>query len=176
MKKLLALLLALMMVFALSACGDSDASATPEEVTGETYNAGNFSVLVPDGWTAYPVMDVWSDDANATDPDKVNIGKGTSSEFDLYSKPYMQIVHYDPDTTVLSAKEFYDNVVDIAPFTAGGLSWEGFSGESLGSAITVLSATNADGHQFQVNMYTQGKISQSDADVLAILGSIVMAA
>ena len=48
MKKLLALILALVLVFALAACGE-EAPKTPEEVTGETIDAGKFTVLVPKG-------------------------------------------------------------------------------------------------------------------------------
>ena len=177
MKKLFALLLALIMLLCLAACGagGEKAPADPSQVTGETYNAGKVSVLVPNGWTAFPVSDMWSEDPNATDPDKVNIIKGGESELDMLSRPYMMVIHYEPNSFMIPSSDFYDNASNLDPITAGGLTWEGFSAESLGSQIINIWTTSADGHQFQVNIFpkaSKGEIALTDADVLAILSSV----
>ena len=58
MKKALLLLLALALCASvLAGCGGGKTPATPEEVKGETYDAGEFTVLVPDGWKEFPVSD-----------------------------------------------------------------------------------------------------------------------
>ena len=189
MKKLIALLLALSMVVCFAACGGNENNEQKNdgpnagnkepaaEITGETYDAGNVSVLVPDGWKAFPVSDMWSDEENATDPDQVNVVKGGETDFDLLTKPYIQIVHYEPGGMVTPSKEYYENAADVESITAGGLTWEGFSGEGLlGDTLIVMWTTNADGHQFQLNIFNKtdaAEFALTDADVLAILGSIV---
>ena len=189
MKKLIALLLALSMVVCFAACGGNENNEQKNdggnaenkepvaEITGETYDAGNVSVLVPDGWKAFAVSDMWSDDANATDPDQVNVVKGGETDFDLLTKPYIQIVHYEPGGMITPSKEYYENAADVESITAGGLTWEGFSGEGLlGDTLIVMWTTNADGHQFQLNIFNKtdaAEFALTDADVLAILGSIV---
>lgn len=194
MKKLIALLLALTMVVCFAACGgeeggtnapdnggsnvsDNNETNKPAEVSGETYDAGNVSALIPDGWKAFPVSDMWSEEENATDPDQLNIVKGGETEFDLLTKPYIQIVHYEPGSMITPSKEYYENAADVESITAGGLTWEGFSGEGLlGDTLIVMWTTNADGHQFQLNIFNKtdaAEFALTDADVLAILGSIV---
>lgn len=189
MKKLIALLLALAMMVCFAACGDeqkpTESDTTPTqnnpgpavESSGETYDAGNVSVLVPDGWKAFPVSDMWSDDPDATDPDQVNVVKGGETDFDLLSKPYIQIVHYEPGSMMTPSKDFYDTAEDVAPITTGDLTWEGFQAEGmLGDTFILLWTTNADGHQFQINVFNEtneGTITLDDADVQAILASIV---
>lgn len=184
MKKLIALLLTLAMVLCLAACGGGEkisdggsAGKTPDKITGETYDAGNVSALVPDGWKAFPVTDMWSDDANATDPDQLNIVKGGETEFDMLSKPYIQIVHYEPGSMMVPSKDYYDSAADVEPITTGDLTWEGFSAVGmLESSFIIMWTTNADGHQFQINIYdktSEGTITLNDADVQAILESIV---
>lgn len=189
MKKLIALLLALSMVVCFAACGGNENNEQKNdgqnagnnepaaEITGETYDAGNVSVLVPDGWKAFPVSDMWSDEENATDPDQVNVVKGGETDFDLLTKPYIQIVHYEPGSMITPSKEYYENAADVESITAGGLTWEGFSGEGLlGDTLIVMWTTNADGHQFQLNIFNKtdaAEFALTDADVLAILGSIV---
>ena len=189
MKKLIALLLALSMVVCFAACGGNENNEQKNdgqnagnnepaaEITGETYDAGNVSVLVPDGWKAFPVSDMWSDEENATNPDQVNVVKGGETDFDLLTKPYIQIVHYEPGSMITPSKEYYENAADVESITAGGLTWEGFSGEGLlGDTLIVMWTTNADGHQFQLNIFNKtdaAEFALTDADVLAILGSIV---
>lgn len=189
MKKLIALLLALSMVVCFAACGGNENNEQKNdgpnagnkepaaEITGETYDAGNVSVLVPDGWKAFPVFDMWSDEENATDPDQVNVVKGGETDFDLLTKPYIQIVHYEPGGMITPSKEYYENAADVESITAGDLTWEGFSGEGLlGDTLIVMWTTNADGHQFQLNIFNKtdaAEFALTDADVLAILGSIV---
>ena len=191
MKKLIALLLALTMMMCLVACGNDEETGigdkagliTPEdgpgtvvEVSGETYDAGNVKGLVPDGWKAYPVMDIWSDDPNATDPDQFNIVLGGETDLDLLTKASMQIVHYQPESMMTPSPEFYDGAVTIEPIVAGDLTWEGFSAKDfMDNPMTIIWTTNAAGHQFQVTLFTKNgdsEYSLTDAAVVAILASI----
>lgn len=92
----------------------------------------------------------------------------------MFSRPGMDITYY-PDY-MMSADElrdFYENVVDIEPFTTGPYTWTGYTCESLGTKCAVIDTTSP--FQISVNFTlesSKGKISLEDADVLAILGSI----
>lgn len=188
MKKLLALLLALIMVLSFAACGEDGGNDTQpggnnggetegtKEITGETYNAGNFTALVPDGWMAFPVSDMWSDDPDATDPNGLQICKGGETEWDLFTKPYVDIDYYGPETSMSKpSSEWYDNATDLEPITAGSLTWTGFTATSLEMPLAILWAEDGD-HQYQVTLWlelTEGNaIAPTDADVVAILASL----
>lgn len=194
MKKLLALILALVMAFSLVACGekeennddveetkavDVDNGGNDAAITGETYNAGNFTALVPEGWLAVPVSDMWSDDADATDPNKVQIIKDGTSEFDIFSKAYIQIDYYGPETDMMApSSEWYDEAADLDPVVAGDYTWTGFSAVSGGNPMTVLCTGEAGGPQYQATIWGNGEntVAVTDADVLAILASVTPAA
>ena len=190
MKKILALILALAMLFTLAACGgeeeaettakteagNNDAGST--EITGETYNAGNFTALVPAGWMAIPVTDMWSDDG-AVDPDALQIIKDGTSEFDILTKAYIQFDYYAPETDLMvPSSEWYDGAENLDPIVAGEYTWNGFTAVSGGNTMITLWTGEAGGPQFQATLWCNGEnvISASDADVLAILASVVPAA
>lgn len=180
MKKIAALLLALAMVLCMVACGEQApaAPATPEEVKGETHDTGAFTALIPEGWLAIPVKDVWAEDSDTIDPDALQIVKGGQSEWDLFSKPYIQINHYGPDTEMVEPwKDLYDGVEDLADFTAGSLTWKGFACKDLlgGDMIVLWTANDAADHQYSLTVVPKtddGEITLQDADVLALLGSL----
>ncbi|MBR6825748.1 MAG: hypothetical protein IKM59_04290 [Oscillospiraceae bacterium] len=192
MKKLFALLLVLVMMLTLVACGgdkeptnDNDNKETTaakddnKEITGETFNAGNFSALVPEGWMEVVVKDMWADDPNAVDPDKLQIIKDGTSEFDILTKAYVQIDYYGPETDMMApSSEWYEGAADLEPVVAGGYTWKGFSAVSGGNPMTVLYTGEAGGPQFQATLWSNGSstISATDADVLAILESVKPAA
>ena len=174
MKKLFALMLAILMLMSLAACGGEEDGGKKAEPT--EYNAGNVKVMVPGGWKALQVNNIFAEDPSSADPDKINVVKGGKTDADLFTCPYIQISHTDPSTTMVPpTKDFYDNAEDLEPITAGGMTWTGFKAESLGTKIAILWATDADGHQFQLSCFveaTKGSIKVTDADFLEILGSV----
>lgn len=180
MKKIAALLLALAMVLCLVACGEKapEAPATPDEVKGKTHDTGAFTVLIPEGWLAVPVGDMWTDDPDDTDPSALQIIKGGESEWDLFTKPYIQINHYGPDTEMVEPwKDLYDGVVDMDDFTTGSLTWKGFSAKDLlgGDMMVIWTEGDAAGNQYTLTIVPKtddGEISLQDVDVLALLGSL----
>lgn len=180
MKKLFALLLAVLMLMSLTACGGGEGGEKGGDKPAEPtiFDVGNFKVAVPDGWKAFAVKDVFGEDPNAVNPDQVQIGKGVESEYELLSKPYVQVVHTGPETTMMVPdKEFYDEAADIEPITAGGLTWNGFTATSLGYPIAVLWTTTADGHFLQINCFigdTDAAFKVTDADFQQILGGITI--
>ena len=194
MKRILAILLALCALLSLAACGGNTASgggtaasgssaapaqssapAKPEDVTGETYETGSFQALVPTGWKAFGVPDIWADEDDVMDPDALRIIKGGESDMDVFSRPYIQLNFYGPDTTLWNPDmSFYDDGEELEPITVGGLTWVGFKAKSLGSTIVML-WTEDEEIQYQASIFyeaTNGSISLEDVDVLAILGSV----
>ena len=185
MKKLFAFFLALMLLLSLTACGNDEGKSpapeggkepAPVKVTGEIYDAGNVKALVPEGWKAFPVMDMWSDDPNATDPDQFNIVLGGETDFDLLTKASIQIVYYKPGSMMTPSPDFYEGAQILEPMVTGDLTWEGFSAKDfMDNPMTILWTTNAAGHQFQLNLFTKNgdsEYSLTDAAVQAILESI----
>ncbi len=176
MKKILVLMLVIIMSLTLFVgCGDDSSNNGDGTIKGETYNAGNVSALVPNGWKAFPVTDPFADDPTTIDPDALRICKGGETETDIFSKPYLQINYYGEDMIFIApSKDFYDNAVDLTPFTLGELTWNGYTADSMGYPIAVIWAEKGE-VQYQVNCFlgtSGGTISLEDADVKAIIESI----
>lgn len=178
MKKLFAMSMALVMSMAMFAgCGGGGGAGGAEEgIKGEVYDTGSMSVLVPEGWLAIPVMDMWAEEADAKDPFQLQICKGAESEWDILTCPYLQIIYYDAGTDMMKpTKDWYGDAADLEPIVIGETTWEGFTGTSMDKPLTVLFTGEAGGDQYQVTMWTEGSeesISVEDAEVLAILESI----
>ena len=184
LKKIIALLLAALMCMGLlAACGGNNGNGGSDNgsdsgsaVTGETFDAGNVSCIVPDGWKAFPQNDLFSDEEGATDPDVINVCKGASTELDMFSKPYIRINYYAPSTYMTEpSKDFYDDVADLDDMTIGDYTWHGFSCTSIGYKYYMLWTGAEDEAQYQVSvLYENGgsTISLDDADVQAIIASI----
>ena len=147
-----------------------------EAVSGELFDAGNVTVLVPEGWKAFPDLDVFSDEEGATNPDVLNVSKGGESEFDLFTKPYVRINYSGPSVQMMAPdSSWYEKVVEIDPFTTGDHEWSGFSCESMGTPLTILFCEEGS-IQYQASI-TLGSgaeaIAHTDADVQAILASVM---
>lgn len=193
-KKLLALALTLLLVIGLFAgCGGKDEPSNNQETaenvqttdanndaaaaaaSGTTYDTGKFKAPVPAGWKEFPQKDVFSDDDNALDDTALSIGKGATDDWDLYSKPYVYIRYNGPSGILMEPdRDFYDNVVDLGTITTGRHTWAAFSGESIGTPLTILYEDLGD-VQLQVTVYTEmsgGTITLEDADVQQILAGI----
>lgn len=132
-QKCFLLILALAMLLALTACGGTPED--PSEVKGETFDAGNISALAPKGWKAFPVSDLFDEYEGDNNPNSMQICKDADDEWDLLSKPYIMITYYDPETSFLSAKDWYDDAEDIESFTLGNYTWEGYTCTSLVTLI-----------------------------------------
>lgn len=144
--------------------------------TGDVYDAGKVSAIVPDGWKAFGMTDLYADDATTMDETKIRIAKGAETEMDLYSKPFIEIDYYTPDIDMMTPeKDFYDNAKDIKAVKIGDRTWNGITGTSLDAPLTVLWTGKAGADQFQVTLWTEmdgSKISLDDADVQSIIESI----
>jgi len=189
MKKILTCAIALILCLAmLTGCGPKDkpvstptstdtsnGSAAPT-VAGELFDAGNVTALVPEGWMAFPESDLFSDDPDAVDPDVITICKDAESDFDLFSNPYVRIDYYGPDRDLWEpSKEWYDDAKDLDPTVIGPYTWNGFQGTSFGTPTIILWTVDGE-NEYQISIICEasnGKISLEDADVQAIIASVM---
>jgi len=203
MKRTLALLLALVMCLALLAgCGQDkkneeadkpaqsdqkDTDEKPEEkdepkdetaepdVKGEVYDTGEFKAVVPEGWAAFAIIDTFSENLDQIDSSCFNIIKDGKSDLDLFTNPYVRFDYYGPDITMMRpSSDWYENVEEVAPFTVGLHTWEGFTGDSGYGRMAILWAEEGD-YQYQATVWLVAEsetITLENEDVLAILGSV----
>ena len=183
MKRIIAFLLVFVLCF--SGCGSDEPSAEPEqnkpenpsnaEVKGEVFSAENVMAVVPEGWMAFTIADVFSEVEGAKDPDVIQICKGAESDFDLFTNPYVQINYYGPDVEFFApGQDWYTDTEDIKPFKAGNHEWEGFTGYSDEYLFAILWCIEGD-IEYQATMWLNGEnisINYNDEDVLAILASV----
>lgn len=143
------------------------------------YDVGEITVAVPEGWKAFNNTDIHADDPNTLSKNSVNVCKGGVIETDIFTKPYVKLDYKGEDVYLAAPmKDFYDNVVDIAPFELGGRTWEGFSCESLGYPLVILYIDEGD-DQYQVTINCgQGDdaISLEDDEVRRIIASLTVKA
>ncbi len=213
-KKLLALTAACALVLGLAACGGSDSSqssaaadtksesaasestaaeetaAEDTSVSGEVFDVGEFTVLVPDGWMALPQTDMFGekdDDGNyPIDPASFGLIKDGTSEYDAFSKPTIYIYKNSGDAASQAEMNasFYDETSDIdvtingtkcAAFEAKSSS---YSDEDKFYVYNMVFYQVDDDTYFQFNipidMIDFKGVSIDDADVQAIMESVAV--
>lgn len=118
MKKLLALLLAVIMIFSFAACGEGEGDNQQPEVKGEQQSWGQISVFVPEGYVLNGGSITGVDD---DDPTQCAIQPETTSMYD-----YFWIIAKD-EATVLTDIETTKSMNDAKDITvdAGGNTWTG---------------------------------------------------
>ena len=176
MKKMIALLLtAVSLTAILAGCSKGSAPTKPEDVKGETFDGGNISALVPDGWMGFHGVDFFDEYEEGYDPNVIQIYKGAKSEWDQFSTPYVMISYYGPDNPMFEpSKDFYEEGADLEPVTLGDYTWKGFTAKSLDTPIAILwTGEEGEGQiQLMICLENGDKISLDDADVQAIIASI----
>lgn len=81
--------------------GDTDAAMdTDTEITGEIYDTGELRALVPDGWAAFPIPDVFADEPDAVKTSCFHIIKGGVSDRDIHAKPYIRLECLEPGVQI----------------------------------------------------------------------------
>jgi hypothetical protein len=134
------------------------------------FDSGTFKIAVPDGWMAFCGID----SECRTTQKKVHVFKEAKLETDIFTHAGLTICFFGKEDYYLSPKFFYDNVVDMEPFTLGAYTWNGYTCTSFGYPYTMLEAKH-DGCVFQVMILTKNgeyELSLADADVQTILTSL----
>ena len=203
MKKIISVILAsIVCILLLAACGNSkspetttaaggnsesnntDTTAAPEPAS-ETFDVGDFTVDLPEGWKAFPQSDMFGDkDADGNypiDPSLIYISKEAEDDWDLFSKPYLNIKFNKASTSVWSSRDWYNDVEDFDMTIRGVKCDEAFSGMQTileGYKDEYMHVAFDDG-QFTIQ-YTIEKdgeatgLSHDDPEVVAILESLTI--
>lgn len=90
-KNIVFMLVSVLLTAILVGCSSTPAGTDPGDITGETFDGGNISALVPDGWMGFHGTDYFEGYEEGYDPNVIQIAKGAKSEWDLFSKPYIMI-------------------------------------------------------------------------------------
>lgn len=149
-------------------------------INGTVYNTKAFQVLVPPGWSALPVKDVFAGEPDAVKENCLFLIKGGETERDLHSKLYVQVQYYGPGLALPDpALDTYQNIQAIRPVTLGEYTWQGFVAEDLqGRAVmgkVALLWTDTDEGNFLVSCYLERgreRITLEDSEVQYILRSL----
>ncbi|MBE6613272.1 MAG: hypothetical protein E7632_12360 [Ruminococcaceae bacterium] len=136
----------------------------------DLFDSGCFRTIVPDGWMAFCGID---SECRET-PKKVHIFKDAKLQTDIFTHVGVTICFFGQKDYYLSPKFFYDNIVDMEPFTLGAYTWSGYTCTSIDYPYTMLEGRQ-DGCVFQVMILMKNgdyEISLADADVQAILAGL----
>lgn len=151
-----------------------------ENATDKVHNTGEFTVLIPNGWSALPIKDLFSDSTDAEKTRCLNIIKGGTTEQDLRSKLYVWLEYYAPGEAVPDPPmEIYKNIEEIEPLVLGQYTWYGFIAEELHGTVVlgkvaVLWTATEQGN-FMASCWLERKreeITLDDAQLQAILKSV----
>ena len=184
MKKVLLVVLAAVLVFALFACSDQAGQPAEEGdvVAGtntkmETVSCEAFTCNLPEGWVSLPYEDMFAEEEGAINPNGLYLVKGDpEDEFAALSCGSLTITWSEPGTETLDISDMYDKVED-ASMNIGGRDWEGFTGEIMEGYRNIVLVCDNDEGLWQVSGNMTGADDASSFDVesedfLAILESI----
>lgn len=204
-KKAFCILLSFMLMLSITACagddkaketekndnGKPDASmstkpdVTAPEVSGEIYDTGELRALVPDGWAAFPIPDVFADEPDAVKTSCFHIIKDGVSERELHAKPYICLGCYEPDAQITDPDPaLCKSIEDVGPLDLGVHSWSGYVCEDcfggygkpvIGKMAVLYAEDGSTLYEAVIRLEFNGqkeKISLEDRDVQAILSSV----
>ena len=174
-KNIVSILVAVLLTAILAGCSGGPAATDPADIKGETFDGGNVSALVPDGWMGFHGMDYFDEYEEGYDPNVIQVCKGAKTEWDQLSKPYVMMTYFSPDNPMYEpSKDYYEEGADLEPITLGSYTWKGFTAKSLDTPIAILwTGEEGEGQiQLMICLENGDKISLDDADVQAIIASI----
>ena len=143
-------------------------------VKGKIIDVGNITVLCPDGWTNFGIPDFMSDDKNATNPNGLELRKGSEGEGYQYMMPGMEIQYYEDGLGGDPTNYYSGKSEDWGPIEIGGRTWQGFIGVDQGEA-TIWARAHSEYSLISMRLMIEAegvKISLDDADVQAIINSV----
>ena len=178
-KLLLAVVCIMLMSFgiAMTGCG-----------SGETYDAGNISCTVPDGWKVFSSEDLFNTTVDSSgeetaseeeaDPNSIYVYKGAEETSDILKSNGITILYseYGLMGTFDDMKDFYEDTKDQDPVTLGDYEYKWFTGKQFKGEYeyAVMAAEDGDA-AIEVNVILKNgdnTISMDDKDVKTILESI----
>ncbi len=151
-----------------------------DSVQPKIYDTGRFSALIPAGWTAFPVEDVFSDTPGAVKTNRFHIIRGGTKPSDVKTNIYIILEYYGPGEPMEEPDPSgLQDIWQITPFQTGEHLWYGFAGTDMqGRARLGTSAVlwTREGESryivaFPLEFGNQ-TLSLEDPELLAILASL----
>ena len=157
--------------------------------SGETYDAGNVSCAVPDGWKVFTSEELFNSstgdsdedsasDEDSEDPNSIYIYKDAKETTDILKSNGITILYSDDKTmgSIDDMKSFYEKAKDQDPLKLDNYEWKCFTGQQFEGNFeyAVLEAIDGDA-SIQVNVILKNgdkTISLDDKDVKEIIESI----
>ncbi|MGI6076892.1 MAG: hypothetical protein ACOYCB_01840 [Fastidiosipilaceae bacterium] len=137
---------------------------------GELIDAGNVRAVCPTGWFN---LEVQNSDGDGLDPNQLTFLKGAESASDLFNAASVMIVFHGMDNPVMDIRSVYEDIEELEPFEAGGRTWEGFKGVSMGYQYALLNREGSGEVQVMVLMENDNaSIALDDPDFLTILETL----
>ena len=184
-RKVIAMIQIIALCALLTGCDSGTTADKATEIKGNIYDTGEFQALIPEGWEAFPVPDVFSDTANAVKTSCFYIIKGGVSAADIHAKPYIRLEYLDPGMQLADPDPaLYKNIENVPPLDLGDFSWIGYVCEDcfggygkpvIGRMAVLWTETDSIRYEAVIRLKFNGrkeKISLEDRDVLAILASV----
>ncbi len=157
-----------------SSPSDISVSADISNIKGKTINAGNISLLCPDGWVSFTIPDYISSEENAVNPNGLDLRKGSEGEGYEWMMPMVEVQYYEHGWNDKPENNYGGKSEEWGPVELGGRTWKGFIGIDDEKAI-IWTKANSEYSQIVVRMELEAEgveISLNDADVQAIISSI----
>lgn len=151
-----------------------------DSVAPITFYAGQFSAVIPAGWTAFAVADVFSATPGAVKTDCLHIIKGGIQASDIKTNLHILVEYFGPgDLMEEPDPSILQDAREITPFQTGDHLWYGFAGTDMqGKARLGTSAvlwTQNGEHRYIVAFpleFNKQTLSLDDPQLLAILASL----
>ena len=184
------LLLVLALLVSMTACGgekDSGKDAGKAEKTDKkeeavpegTYDVGDFTLVIPDGWTAIPVPLIAGDDELSTGAIYVWKDAKTLDEVETGSGYGMKIVCDRWGVVAPDKADWGDSAEDLDTGSWDGLAgckWTGFRGAYI-ATLEILTGSS-DNAKMLVEIHCspgaepKPKITYTDKEIMDIVGSV----
>ena len=119
------------------------------------YDAGRLSVSAAGSWNVS-----YAEDA------AIMLSQGIP-----YISPYVSITYFPVGDIFFDAKEWYDNVTDLEPFTTGSYTWTAYDGSSMGMDFTIAIAEVEYGTLYVI-MTRNETLTITRDDIQSMLASI----
>lgn len=180
MKKYVITVICLIAVLLCAGCGrqydeGEDSYAERYASSGTIVDSGAVKAVCPPGWNP---VDAYDYKTSTKEPAKniLEFVKGGTSVSE--GKPFIRIQSWDPEVQpVYPDRNLYAEVSELATFTAGSYTWDGFTGVIDGQRFAWLySRSNQSSLEVWLFMHTGEEVEAyvTDSDVFMVLESIAV--
>jgi len=141
-------------------------------VMSELVNTGVIEVLCPDGWLNSPVYDMFAEDKNTLDINKICLLKQAQRPDEYFECPAFRLNYHGKNNRLMEVRSIYTDIEDV-DFYVGDIHWVGFTGKYMGYLNGFLRIEGR--HDLSVTLCltnSRCSFSLTDEDFMQIMTSI----